>query len=119
MSDKEQSPQYPIRTLHDFLFDVQDELRRLRKVSILGIIASLTILFVLVRFTYFLANFNILGHITRRVLFFEFVFIILAIACIVYSLYTLISQHSFFKRWGNRFEQLNALEQMLLEENKK
>jgi len=96
---------------------VEEELGRLRTVSTLGIISSLIILSALGRFTYFLFSFS--RQIRRGIFLLDLVFILLAVACLFYSLYALMGQGSFFRRWGRRFEQLHTLENELLKEKGK
>jgi len=121
LRNQSKETEYPIRSLHDFLLDVEKELKKFRIFSILGAIASVFILLVLGRFVFVLLN--ITGNIPRMparypggpTLLLDLALTILALACLFYSLYTLIGQNAFLRRWGERFEEVRALEQKLLE----
>ena len=121
LGNQSQETEYPIRSLHDFLLDVENELKKFRSVSILGIIASIFILLDLGRFIFVLLHVS--GRIPRMppnypggpTLLFDLALTILALACLLYSLYALVGQNAFLRRWGERFEEVRALEQKLLE----
>jgi len=121
LRNQNQEAEHPVRSLHDFLLDVEKELKKFRIFSILGAIASVFILLVLGRFIFVLLH--ITGNIPRMpakypggpTLLFDLALNILALACLFYSLYTLMGQNSFLRRWGKRFEEVRALEQKLLE----
>jgi len=121
LGNQNKETEYPIRSLHDFLLDVEKELKKFRIFSILGAIASVFILLVLGRFIFVLLH--ITGNIPRMppkypggpTLGLDLALNILALACLFYSLYTLMGQNAFLRRWGKRFEEVRALEQKLLE----
>jgi len=121
LGNQSKETEYPIRSLHDFLLDVEKELKKFRIFSILGAIASVFILLVLGRFIFVLLH--ITGNIPRMApkypggptLGLDLALNILALACLFYSLYTLMGQNAFLRRWGKRFEEVRALEQKLLE----
>ena len=122
LRDQNQETERPIRSMHDFLLDVEKELKKFRIFSILGAIASVFILLVLGRFIFVLLHVS--GTIPRMppnypggpTLLFDLALTILALACLFYSLHALIGQNAFLRRWGERFEEVRALEQKLLEE---
>jgi len=121
LGNQNRETKYPIRSLHDFLLDVEKELRKFRIFSILGAIASVFVLLVLGRFIFVLLI--ITGNIPRMLpkypggltLGLDLALTIVALACLFYSLYTLMGQNAFLRRWGERFEEIRALEQKLLE----
>ena len=114
MGNEEPESPHPIRSLHEFLSDVEKELKKFRRMSILGAIAAAFILIVLGRFTLILFQFS--PHIPRGAFLVDLIIIILALAFLFYSIYALLGQNAFLKRWGKRFKQLQTLEQKLLEE---
>ena len=122
LGNKEPESQYPVKSLHEFLFDVERELKRFRRIAVLGVIAASFILLVLGRFIFFLFYFYGIPRegILRGGIPFPFlsdlILVVLALGFLSYSLYALFGQSAFFKRWGKRFEQLHTLEQKLLEE---
>jgi len=120
LSNREPEPQYPIRSLHDFLADVERELIKFRRMSILGAIASLIIIVTLGRFIFVLFHFS--GRIPRmppiypgQMFPLDLILTILALACLLYSIYALLGQSAFLKRWDKRFKEIHTLEQKLLE----
>ena len=121
LRNQNRKTEYPIRSLHDFLLDVENELKKFRSVSILGVIASMFILLDLGRFIFVLLHIS--GNIPRMppnypggpTLLFDLALTILALACLLYSLHALIGQNAFLRRWGEKFEEVRALEQKLLE----
>jgi hypothetical protein len=44
----------------------------------------------------------------------DFFLLIAALAAVLWSLYVWVKQRAFVSRWGDRFEELNALERKLL-----
>jgi hypothetical protein len=122
LGSRNRETEYPIRSLHDFLLDVENELKKSRRVSALGAVASILILSVLGRFIFVLLNIS--GNIPNMppkypgglMLLFDLVLIILASACLFYSFQALMGQNAFLRRWGERFEEVRALEHKLLEE---
>jgi hypothetical protein len=121
LGNEKPESEYPIRSLHDFLLDVEKELKKFRRMSIIGAIASLFILIILGRFIHirFLFTFPIVRPgIIKGMLLFDLILIILALACLFYSIYALLGQNAFLKRWGERFKKLHTLEQRLLDEKK-
>ena len=121
MGNEKPESEYPIRSLHDFLLDVEKELKKFRRMSIIGAIASLFILIILGRFIhirFLLASPIIRPGIIKGMLLFDLILIVLALTCLFYSIYALLGQNAFLKRWGERFKKLHTLEQKLLNEKK-
>jgi len=115
LGNEEPESPHPIKALHDFLFDVEKELKKFRRMSIIGVMASVFMILVVGRFIFFLFYFS--PRLPRGPIFyFDLILIILALAFLFYSIYTLFSQSAFFKKWGKRFQQIQTLEQTLLEE---
>lgn len=117
--EKEAESSYPIKSFHEFLLDVENELRKVRRVAIIGIVASLFILVIFVRFIYIRFLFFppiIRPRLTRGILLFDSILIIVALVCVFYSIYALVGQNTFFKKWEIRFSKLHVLEEKLLEE---
>ena len=117
--EKEGAPSYPIKSFHEFLLDVENELKKYRQVALIGIGACLFILVIFIRFIYirFLFFPPILRpRLTRGILLFDSILIIIALACLFYSIYVLVGQNTFFRKWENRFTQLHAIEEKLLKE---
>ena len=89
---------YPLKTLRDFLDELDDEWEKFRKAALIGIITSSILLFYLVvRILGFLAllrrpNVGILQILN------DVLFLLLITAFVIYEILLLISQHKFFKK---------------------
>ena len=109
MSEKKdkQEPQYPVRTMHDFLYELNSEWDRFRTGSLIGVIVSgILLLFSLTR---------LLGALRDRALF-EGIFMIAVVAALVYTVSALLAQHKFFRRWERRIGLLIHMEEKILNE---
>ena len=109
MSEKKekQETRYPLRSLHDFLSELDKEWDRFRTGSLVGVIVSgALLLFSLARLITALRN--------RAV--FDLIFMIAVIAALVYTVSALLAQHSFFKRWERRIGNLLHLEEKIINE---
>ncbi len=90
MHDEEVETTYPVRSLHDFLSELDLEWTRFRTGSLIGFVVSCTLLV----FSFL----SLLGALARgRIL--EFSFMIAIAAFLVYTSYALWAQHQFFRRW--------------------
>jgi len=106
MSEKAPEQVYPVKTLHDFLFELNREWRRFKR----GALMSLFVLCLLLS--------AFIPLLFRAIRFFLGSLIIF----LIYDLRLMLRQYRFFKKWGHRMEQLSCLEEKLLdvtfEENK-
>jgi hypothetical protein len=108
MSEKEPPKVYPVKTLHDFLSEINKEWRRFKR----GTLASLVFLSIM------LATFVPL--FIRAIRFewdlFAYVFLIGLAAFLVYSIRIMVIQYRFFRNWEHRLEQIVSLEEKLMSE---
>ena len=106
--EKIEDNQYPVKSLHDFLFELDKEWAKFRNGALIGLISS-GILFIFV-----------IGLIlrTRRLGLGPVDFILLVIAGIFfgYSIYATYGQYRFFSRWERRIGLLRHIEDELLQE---
>ena len=106
MTEKERI--YPVKTLHEFLLELDKEWNRFRIGSLLGLVSS-GILFLIV-----------VGIILRRksldLGILDLTFLILAGALLGYSIYAMYRQYRFFNRWERRIGLLLHLEEQMLAE---
>jgi hypothetical protein len=105
---------YPLKTLHDFLNELDNEWDRFRRAALIGIITSGILLFYLgIRILGILALLrrpNIgLFQILNDVLF-----LILIFAFVIYEILLLFGQHKFFKKWEKRVSLLLHLEESIM-----
>jgi hypothetical protein len=106
--DKVEDKQYPVRSLHDFLFELDREWSKFRNGAVISLISS-SIMFLLVVGVILRVRRLGLGVV-------DFVFLILAGVFLAYSIYAMYSQYRFFSRWERRVDLLLRTEQTLLSE---
>ena len=105
--EKKQETKYPLRSLHDFLYELDNEWDRVRTGSLIGVVVSgVLLLFSLTR---------LLTALRNRA-FFELIFMLVVIVALVYTVSALLSQHRFFKRWERRIGLLLHMEEKILSE---
>ncbi len=108
MTDKEQEKAYPVRTLHEFLTEINQEWSKFKRGAILSLITSsiLLVAFVLVFYRTARTGFEISDVILE----------VLLVGFVVYSMYLMNVQYRFFRRWENRMTRLYMFEEKLMPE---
>jgi hypothetical protein len=116
MSESEERS-YPLKSLHDFLNELDYEWDKFRRAAMIGIITSgVLLIFLILRILSFLALirkpgiglFNILNDV---------IFLFLIAAFVVYEIFLLLSQYKFFKKWERRVGLLLHLEEKIMQDN--
>ncbi|UCH31093.1 MAG: hypothetical protein JSV05_06170 [Candidatus Bathyarchaeota archaeon] len=107
MGKEESSKAYPVRSLHDFLSELDEEWSKFRTGSLIGFIVSCALL------VYSLLS--LLGALAQGRVG-EFIFLIVVTAFLVYTGFALWAQHQFFRRWERRIGLLLHLEETLIKE---
>ncbi len=108
--EKERDEQhYPLRTFHEFLEELDREWDRFRTGSIIGVVLSITLLIFIIRFFLF-------QILLRPRALLDMLFLLIIIGLLLYSIYSFIEQHKFFKRWERRIGLLLHLEETMLKE---
>ncbi len=110
MSDDKNGKVYPVRSLHDFLFELEKEWSKFRNGTLIGLISS-GILFIVVLWL-ILRNRPIglgLGP-------FDYLFLLFAGVFLGYSVYAMYRQYRFFNTWERRIGLLLHLEEKILSE---
>jgi hypothetical protein len=106
--ENNEEKQYPVKSLHDFLEELNNEWTKFRNGSLIGL-ASSTILFIIVV--------GIILRIRRIGLgFVDFILLLFAGVFLVYSIYVMYRQFRFFNRWERRLGLLRHLEDEMLAE---
>ena len=98
---------YPVKSLHDFLYELDREWSKFRNGTLIGLISS-GILFLVVVW---------LILILRRLqgpLLVEFAFLVTAGVFLGYSIYAMVAQYRFFNRWERRIGLLLHLEEEII-----
>jgi hypothetical protein len=109
MSEKKEKQEttYPLRSLHDFLYELDKEWDRFRTGSLIGVILS----FALLLFSFM----RVLAALRNRALF-DLVFMIVIIGALVYTISALLAQHRFFRKWERRIGLLLHMEEKIFNE---
>ncbi len=107
MSEKKDETKYPLRSLHDFLSELDKEWDKFRTGSLIGVIVSCALLL--------FSIFRLLAALRNRALL-DFLFMIVIIASLVYTVSALWAQHRFFRRWERRIGLLLHLEEKIISE---
>jgi len=108
MAEEKSERPYPIRSLHDFLSELNREWDKFRIGSLIGMITSGVLLM-------FFVSRSLLIAIRQRAVT-DFIFLIIIVAFLIYSIYALFAQYRFFKRWERRVGLLLHLEEELIGE---
>jgi hypothetical protein len=104
---RSKEPRLPLRSLHDFLFEIDNEWNKFRTGSLLSIGVSLILIFTTL--PRFLNSLRQGGPVNR-------LFMIILMAILVYNAYLAYGQHKFYSTWEKRLGLLLHLEEKLLEQ---
>ncbi|MGD0645089.1 MAG: hypothetical protein ABSA75_09310 [Candidatus Bathyarchaeia archaeon] len=99
---------YPVKSLHDFLFELDKEWTKFRNGTLIGLTSS-GILFILVVWLLLRTRHYGLGFI-------DFVLLVFAGIFLGYSIYAMYSQYRFFNKWERRIGLLLHMEEQILSE---
>jgi membrane protein implicated in regulation of membrane protease activity len=109
MGEEKNDKPYPVKSLHDFLFELDREWSKFRNGTLIGLISS-GFLFVVVLWLILiirhLPNVGLIG----------FIFLVLAGVFLGYSVYAMYAQYRFFNKWERRIGLLLHLEEQILAE---
>ena len=108
MSEKKNEKVYPVKSLHDFLFELDREWSKFRNGTLISLISS-GIFFIIVVWLLLRIRHLGLGLV-------DFVLLLFAGVFLGYSIYAMYSQYRFFGRWERRIGLLLHLEDELLTE---
>jgi hypothetical protein len=104
---EKQETQYPLRSLHDFLYELDKEWDRFRTGSLIGVIVSFILL---------LASFLLMLAALREGAILAMIFMIVIVGALVYTVSALFAQHRFFRKWERRIGLLLHMEEKILSE---
>ena len=99
---------YPVKTLHDFLFELDQEWTKFRNGTLFALFSS-GILFILVIWLILVTRHFRLGFI-------DFLFFIFVAVIAGYSIYATYAQYRFLNKWERRIGLLLHLEDQMLSE---
>ena len=106
--EKSEDKQYPVKSLHDFLFELDKEWTKFRNGTLIGL-ASSAVLFIVVMWLILRTRHFGLGLI-------GFVLLILAAVLLAYSIYAMYAQYRFLNKWERRIGLLLHMEEQMLTE---
>jgi hypothetical protein len=106
MDEEKTEKPYPVKSLHDFLFELDREWSKFRNGTLLGLISS-GFLFVVVLWLMLIIRRLDLG-------LGAFLFLVVAGVFLGYSIYAMYSQYRFFNKWERRIGLLLHLEEEIL-----
>ncbi len=109
MSRKHEGSAYPVRSLHDFLFELEKEWSKFRSGTLIGLVSSCILLVVVLWLILILRR-------LQGLILFEFIFLLTAGAFLAYSIYAMVAQYRFFSRWERRIGLLLHLEEEIIAE---
>jgi hypothetical protein len=107
MTEKDQEV-YPLRTIHEFIYQVERETNRFKRGAIISILLSAVMLVAVGFVSYYTLS---RGFVASGV-------ILMAVLAgvLIYSIYLMSFQYRFFRTWENRLNRLNTLETKLMTE---
>jgi hypothetical protein len=104
---EKQETAYPLRSLHDFLYELDKEWDRFRTGSLIGVIVSVLLL---------LASFLLMLAALKEGAILAVVFMLVIVGALVYTVSALFAQHRFFRKWERRIGLLLHMEERILSE---
>ena len=107
-NDKNDEKPYPVKSLHDFLSELDKEWTKFRNGTLIGLISS-GILFLIVVGLLLRTRHYGLGLV-------DFIILIFAGIFLGYSIYAMYSQFRFFNKWERRVGLLMHMEEEMLSE---
>jgi predicted ABC-type exoprotein transport system permease subunit len=110
MTQQEKQEVYPVRTMHEFLYQVEHEINRFKRGAVISLLISIFMLALIAVVCYEL--------FPRGCAPSSIILVAVLAGLLVYSIYLMSFQYRFFHRWEKRLNQLNALEAKLLADEK-
>jgi ABC-type Fe3+ transport system permease subunit len=107
MSEEKAEKPYPVRSLHDFLFELDREWSKFRNGTLIGLISSGFLFIVVLWLILIIRRLPGLGLVA-------FLFLVVAGVFLGYSVYAMYSQYRFFNKWERRIGLLLHLEEEIL-----
>jgi len=108
MTDKENQEVYPLRTMHEFLYQVEHETNRFKRGAVISILLSAVMLAAVGFVSY--------ATLSRGVVASGVILMVVLAGVLVYSIYLMSFQYRFFRQWEKRMNRLSMLEEKLMPE---
>lgn len=110
MTEQENERAYPVKTLHEFLSELDREWGRFKRGALISIFISSMLILALVSVAIRVLR---LGLVDIS----DAIFAILLLTFLAYSVRLMVGQYRFFRRWEKRMDRLVNLEEKLMPEN--
>jgi cobalamin biosynthesis protein CobD/CbiB len=104
---EKQETAYPLRSLHDFLYELDKEWNRFRTGSLIGVIVSFLLL---------LVSFLLMLTALAQGAILPMLLMVLIVVALAYTVSALLAQHRFFRKWERRIGLLLHMEEKILSE---
>jgi hypothetical protein len=108
MAEEKNDKIYPIKSLHDFLFELDKEWSKFRNGSLITLISSSLMLLIVLWLIIVIRR-------VRGAAPVEFIFLFAVIVFLGYSIYSMYKQYRFFNKWERRIGLLLHLEEEMLQ----
>ena len=109
MDEEKADKPYPVKSLHDFLFELDREWSKFRNGTLIGLLSSGFLFVVVLWLILIIRRLPGLGLVA-------FLFLVVAGVFLGYSIYAMYSQYRFFNKWERRIGLLLHLEEQMLAE---
>jgi membrane protein implicated in regulation of membrane protease activity len=107
MVEEKNEKLYPVKSLHDFLFELDKEWSKFRNGTLIGLVSSGFLFLVVLWLILIIRHLPGVGLI-------GFIFLVLAGVFLGYSVYAMYAQYRFFNKWERRIGLLLHLEEQIL-----
>jgi ABC-type Fe3+ transport system permease subunit len=107
MGEEKAGKLYPVKSLHDFLFELDREWSKFRNGTLIGLLSSGFLFVVVLWLILIIRRLPGLGLVA-------FLFLVVAGVFLGYSIYAMYSQYRFFNKWERRIGLLLHLEEEIL-----
>jgi ABC-type Fe3+ transport system permease subunit len=107
MGEEKADKLYPVKSLHDFLFELDREWSKFRNGTLIGLLSSGFLFVVVLWLILIIRRLPGLGLVA-------FLFLVVAGVFLGYSIYAMYSQYRFFNKWERRIGLLLHLEEEIL-----
>ncbi|HUJ83969.1 MAG TPA: hypothetical protein VLV84_00005 [Candidatus Acidoferrales bacterium] len=106
--ENHEDKQYPVKSLHDFLFELEKEWTKFRNGTLIGLASSAVLFIVVVWLILRIRHFG-LGLV-------DFVFLIIVGVVLGYAVYAMVAQYRFLNKWERRIGLLLHMEEEMMSE---
>lgn len=108
MADEKNEKAYPVKSLHEFLYELDKEWSKFRNGTLISLVSSGVLFIIVVWLLLRIRHFG-LGLV-------DFILLLFVGLLLGYSIYAMYSQYRFFNRWERRMGLLLHLEDEILAE---